>query len=43
VHGRLDRLVRVARADKGGRGQAGKKYFPAGGWLIERYRLIGTR
>lgn len=40
VGGRLDRLVRVCRADKGGRGQAGKPEFPAGEWLLERYRAL---
>ncbi|MEK7721704.1 MAG: hypothetical protein AAB359_04880 [Elusimicrobiota bacterium] len=38
VGGRLDRLVRVCRADKGGRGRSGKPDFPAGEWVIEKYR-----
>jgi hypothetical protein len=40
VGGRLDRLVRVSRADKGGRGLAGKPVFPAGEWILEKHRQL---
>jgi len=34
--GRIDRLVRVARADRLGRGDGAGPDFPAGDWLLER-------
>ncbi|MBI4350990.1 MAG: HD domain-containing protein [Elusimicrobia bacterium] len=40
VSGRLDRLVRVCRADKGGRGLEGIPIFPAGDWLLGKYRQL---
>jgi len=40
VRGRLDRLVRLCRADEAGRFLKGKPDFPAGDWLLERYRAI---
>ncbi len=40
VGGRLDRLVRVCRADKGGRGLAGKPVFLAGEWILEKHRQL---
>ena len=42
VGGRLDRLIRVCRADKGGRGMDGKPVFPAGEWLVEKLRQLET-
>lgn len=38
--GRLDQLVRVCRADKGGRGLAGRPLFPAGEWILEKYHQL---
>lgn len=38
VNNRIDRLIRVARADKGGRGATGKLDFPAGDWVLEKHR-----
>lgn len=38
--GRLDRLVRVARADRRGRGDL-EAPFPAGDWLLERAAALG--
>lgn len=40
VGGRLDRLVRLCRADEAGRFPKGKPDFPAGDWLLGRYRAI---
>ena len=40
VGGDLDRLIRVCLVDKGGRGQPGTTVFPAGEWLLERYRQL---
>ena len=40
VGGRLDRLVRVCRADKGGRGLAGRPIFPAGDWILEKHHQL---
>jgi len=37
---RLDRLVRVARADHLGRPPLGVDSFPAGDWLLERARVL---
>ncbi|OGS08227.1 MAG: hypothetical protein A2270_10370 [Elusimicrobia bacterium RIFOXYA12_FULL_51_18] len=42
VGGRLDRLVRVCRADKGGRGLSGQPVFPAGEWILEKHRQLNT-
>lgn len=39
--GRLDRLVRVARADRLGRPPLAQEEFPAGEWLLERARALG--
>lgn len=42
VNGRMDRLVRVCRADKGGRGSADRPIFPAGDWILEKVRQLGV-
>ena len=38
--GRIDRLMRVARADQMGRSPHGIAAFPAGDWLLERARAL---
>jgi len=38
--GRIDRLVRVARADQMGRPPREASGFPAGDWLLERARAL---
>lgn len=40
--GRIDRLVRVARADQHGRPPLPTDGFPAGDWLLERARSLGV-
>jgi len=40
--GRIDRLVRVARADQTGRPPMRFDGFPAGKWLLERARALGV-
>jgi tRNA nucleotidyltransferase (CCA-adding enzyme) len=40
--GRIDRLVRVARADALGRPPLASREFPAGDWLLERARELGV-
>ncbi|OGS33002.1 MAG: hypothetical protein A2218_10475 [Elusimicrobia bacterium RIFOXYA2_FULL_53_38] len=42
VGGRMDRLVRVCRADKGGRGQDGKPEFPAGEWILQKCQQLNA-
>ena len=41
--GRIDRLVRVARADRLGRGDGAGPDFPAGDWLLERAAALDVR
>ncbi|MBK9303973.1 MAG: HD domain-containing protein [bacterium] len=41
--GRIDRLVRVARADRLGRGDGSGPGFPAGDWLLERAAALDVR
>ena len=43
VSGRLVRLVRVCRADKGGRGLTSMPIFPAGEWILEKYRQFESQ
>jgi len=40
--GRIDRLVRVARADNSGRPPLPGEGFPAGDWLLERAAALGV-
>ena len=42
VGGRMDRLVRLCRADKGGRGQVSKPVYPAGEWILEKHRQLSA-
>ena len=38
--GRIDRLVRVSKADKSGRPPKGVESFPEGDWLLERAQAL---
>ncbi len=40
---RIDRLVRVATADRNGRGRPEKKPFPAGDWVSQRAEALAVR
>ena len=42
VGGRMDRLVRLCRADKGGRGLANKPMFPAGEWILQKCQQLSV-
>jgi tRNA nucleotidyltransferase (CCA-adding enzyme) len=42
VGGRMDRLVRLCRADKGGRGLANKPVFPAGEWILQKCQQLNV-